>query len=125
MTRYHSWRSVEQVRGPVVRLADQAAIGKPSRSSFEALVRALVPLADHLTTEAVELGHFEDPVRSLVRLADQHGTGEGASDHVEDVHQDVEDRQDGQQAATDDGDPANVAPDVGVLLGRTRRQRRR
>lgn len=47
------------------------------------------------------------------------------SDRVGDVHQDVDDREDGQQAATDDGDPADVAPDVGVLLGCARSQRGR
>jgi hypothetical protein len=44
------------------------------------------------------------------------------SDRVGDVHQDVDDREDPQQPPADDGDPPDIAPDVGVLLGSAGRE---
>jgi hypothetical protein len=44
-------------------------------------------------------------------------------EQVEDVHQHVEHGEDQQQSAANDRDPADVAADVGVLLGRPDRER--
>jgi len=41
---------------------------------------------------------------------------------VGDVHQDVEDRENEEQRAADNRDPADVAADVSVFLGGTGRQ---
>ena len=58
------------VRPPLVRLADQRAVGRVESGQISGFFRRLVRLADHLTVEGVEWTRFLGLVRPLVRLAD-------------------------------------------------------